>query len=376
MARTYGNLLLARETGKDKRIGEIVMDTVSDTPVTMCRNRIVQKARAAGVDVLVMIDSDQGMMFHENEQGFKPFFESSFDFLCEHYDKGPCVIAAPYCGPPTHDHENVYVFRWRIKAERGAETLFFIDQYTREEAALMKGISEVAALPTGAIMYDMRCFDLIKPPYFNYEYKASYDEHGKEVHYEDDKGSTEDVQNTRDISIAGCLKLGYNPVFCNWDSPVGHWKPWCVRGRPRVYTARCVADSLKAAIDSNIMPGDVQVDLPLPSFLVPRKAEQFITDIPVVVDRMRDLPDPSGNIVAANIGGVDQKVHWNGQSCNLPECGGRDDSSRLMNATQQAVANLAATSGQSGRFVSPGFTSLTEQCLANARAGMLPINIK
>lgn len=266
MARLFGDLYHARESGKDKRIGPISIQTVSDTPATLTRNRIVRKAQSAGADVLVMLDSDQGMMYHEGEHGVKDFFKSSFDFLCEHYDKGPCVIGAPYCGPPTRDNENMYVFRWRIPSDRGSETLFSLDQYTREEAALMTGISEVAALPTGAIMYDMRCFDLIEPPYFKYEWKDKY---------EDEKGSTEDVQNTRDISIAGILKHGYNPVFCNWDSPVGHWKPWCVPGRPKVYSAKCVADTLKTAILKNIMPGDTITEIAPPRQLLPSRREQF-----------------------------------------------------------------------------------------------------
>lgn len=275
-ARLYARLYHAREAGADNRLGEFIVDTVSDTPATLTRNRIVRKAQAAKADVLVMIDSDQAMRLHEGEFGVKPFFESSFDFLCEHYDKGPCVIGAPYCGPPTGDNENMYVFRWRIKAERASETLFFLDQYTREEAAMMTGISEVAALPTGAIMYDMRCFDLIEPPYFKYEWKKEY-VNGKEVCYEDEKGSTEDVQNTRDISIAGMLKHGYNPVYCNWDAPVGHWKPWCVPGRPKVYSAVCVAETLKTAILKNIMPGDTLHEPPTPKFLMPAKASQFQT---------------------------------------------------------------------------------------------------
>ena len=276
-SKLYAKLYHARETGADQRLGEFSVTTVSDTPATLTRNRLVRQAQAAKADVLVMIDSDQGMMLHEHEYGFKPFFESSFDFLYEHYDKGPVVVAAPYCGPPTGDNENMYVFRWRIRAERGVETLFALDQYTREEAAMMTGICECAALPTGAIMYDMRCFDLLEPPYFRYEWKKDY-VNGKEVCYEDDKAATEDVQNTRDISMAGLLKYGYNPVFCNWDSPVGHWKPWCVPGRPKVYSAACVASTLREAIIKNIMPGDTLHEPPLPKFLNPKSAEQFVKE--------------------------------------------------------------------------------------------------
>ena len=58
-----------------------------------------------------------------------------------------------------------------------------------------------------------------------------------------DKGSTEDVQNTRDISLAGIQKYGSNPVHCAWDSWAGHWKPKLVR-KPQILTADSVSRSL------------------------------------------------------------------------------------------------------------------------------------
>jgi hypothetical protein len=66
-----------------------------------------------------------------------------------------------------------------------------------------------------------------------------------------EKVSTEDVTNTRDISLAGQAVLGYNPVYCNWDSPIGHWKPWCVPGRPRMYGVEQIAESFKRTLDQN-----------------------------------------------------------------------------------------------------------------------------
>ena len=270
MTRAYAHLYHARESGKDKRLGSFSMDFASDTPATLTRNRLVKMAREAEADVLVMLDSDQDMLLHTTDFDFKPWFDSCFDFIYNNYDKGPHVIAAPYCGPPTGDHENMFVFRWRIQSDRGRETMYHLDQYTREEAALMSGICEAAALPTGAIMYDMRCFDLIEPPYFRYEYKDKY---------ETEKMGTEDVTNTRDISIAGLLKYGYNPVYCNWDSPVGHWKPWLVPGRPKVYSAACVSKSLQKAILDNIQPADRLTDC-ADSRLLPKPAsrEAFIAE--------------------------------------------------------------------------------------------------
>ena len=150
----------------------------------------------------------------------------------KHYGKGPLVIGAPYCGPP-NGGENVYVFYWDNLGSRGTETAFKLEQYPRMIAAKMSGIQECAALPTGMILYDLRCFDLIEPSKLTKDQALDQFKEGKLTkaqtlaalsegffHYEwkngyaSEKASTEDVQNTRDISLAGQLKLGYNPVRC------------------------------------------------------------------------------------------------------------------------------------------------------------------
>lgn len=270
---------------KDSRIDEVFCKTIADTPITMTRNQAVVIARQQKMDVVVMVDSDINPNMHEDLEDWKPFFPSSFDFLYRHYDQGPCVIAAPYCGNPDI-HENMFVFLWRAHAERGLDTQYFLDQYTREEAALMRGIQPAAALPTGLSMYDIRAFELIEPYHKNVEgilddllagtiskEEACMYLGGSWFHYEwkdqtqSEKGSTEDVQNTRDISLAGLTKLGYNPVYCNWDSPVGHWKPWCVPGRPQQIDYHAVGYSLRRALtvrrEQTVLLGNGKVpDLP------------------------------------------------------------------------------------------------------------------
>lgn len=269
------------ECQKDDRIGEVHEITLAETPITMSRNRFVQAARQKGCDILVMCDSDQNPNLHAKEQGFAPFFKSSFDHLYKHYDQGPVVIGAPYCGPPPY--ENVYVFRWDSQGVYGTETQFSLEQYSRHEASKMQGIQECAALPTGLIMYDMRCFELIEPAkmsqrrvleeleahrisvtdamrnlsqgWFYYEWK---DQTACE------KASTEDVTNTRDISLAGMAKLDYNPVLCNWDSPIGHWKPWCVPGRPKFFGVESIAQSFKRAVQDDTSELDRIIDVQLP----------------------------------------------------------------------------------------------------------------
>lgn len=211
---------LVAKHSKDERIGEIKIWNLSDTPITMTRNRCVLQAREYGVDFLVMVDSDM-----------KPditgdFFGTSFDYLVEHYGDGPRCVGAPYCGPPPN--ECVYVFRWQNRMSDSSNPDFQLEMYDRHTAASLTGIQECAALPTGLIMYDMRCFDLTEPvddgdqPWFYYEWS---DRHASE------KASTEDVTMTRDLSVVGVKRLGYNPVMCNWDAWAGHWKPKCV-GKP------------------------------------------------------------------------------------------------------------------------------------------------
>lgn len=227
------------ELSRDERVDNIRIWNLADTPITMTRNRAVLMARQYSVDVLVMVDSDMKPDLYAGDPDAKPFMQSSFDFLVNHYAKGPCVIGAPYCGPPPV--ENVYVFRWQNMQSLHANPDYQLESYDRHTAAKLAGIQECAALPTGLIMYDMRAFLLTEPktkddhPWFYYEWKDKYAA---------EKSSTEDVTMTRDLSLVGTQKLGYNPVYCNWDSWAGHWKPKCV-GKPVYIDASDVSSKLK-----------------------------------------------------------------------------------------------------------------------------------
>lgn len=231
---------------------------LADTPVTMTRNRFVEWAREVKADVLVMIDSDNSPdVMLGLDPDAKPFFETSFDFLYKHWDKGPIMIGAPYCGPPTRPdgfgNENVYVFLWRNADSTVVTNGLRLDQYTREEAARMVGIQVAAALPTGCIMYDMRLFDHLPHPYFNYEYENEGEQcqtcHQYVPGPQTKKCSTEDVVNTRNLGLIATAKLGYDVVYCNWDAWAGHWKPRCV-GKPRVVTSDQVGAHFKRALSN------------------------------------------------------------------------------------------------------------------------------
>lgn len=276
----------------DDRIGEIHPFRLSDTPITMSRNRCVKTALDLGIDYLLMIDAD---MSPDCEPGARPFWETAWEFMMDRrasgidsateieyeaeaalamMDKGiwltsggytwrntpdnryngrawgeycaygdfpgcirssdahtiedirmhgrwrlsphnnpmlpglpPATIAAPYCGPPPH--ECVYVFRWASKSSGDAEPSFRLEMFDRDDAARKTGIEEVAALPTGLILYDMRVFKTLPPPWFKYEWTDQYETH---------KASTEDVYQTRNASLMGL------PQFCTWDCWAGHIK--------------------------------------------------------------------------------------------------------------------------------------------------------
>jgi hypothetical protein len=245
---------LVAELARDARVDQIRIWNLADTPITMTRNRAVLQAREYGVDVLVMIDSDMKPDINSGDPTAKPFFKSSFDFLVDHYHKGPCVIGVPYCGPPPV--ECVYVFRWNNMQTSNPNPDFQLEMYDRHTAVKLAGIQECAALPTGLIMYDMRAFEVTEPksdadkPWFYYEYKD---------HFQSEKASTEDVTMTRDLSLVGTQKLGYNPVYCNWDAWAGHWKPKCV-GKPQYIQAKDISQKLKSCWEANYDAGSTLVD--------------------------------------------------------------------------------------------------------------------
>lgn len=246
---------------QDDRIGRCKTIDLCDTPITMTRNQAVYMARQGGFDLLLMIDSDIHPDLHLEDRpypGAKPFWETSFDFVYRRYDRGPVMVAAPYCGPPPH--ENVYCFHWDNRESDHAGVDVHLVQYTRTEAFEMAGMQEAAAIPTGITLWDIRLFKLTEPkekgdkPWFYYDYTDRF---------EHEKCSTEDVTASRDVSLAGCAQLGYNPVFVNWDAWAGHIKQKTV-GRPMLVTPEQVSKTLVGAADR--LPADqkrIVVDAPI-----------------------------------------------------------------------------------------------------------------
>lgn len=260
------------EARDDPRIESVGDKPFNDTPITMTRNDCIQLAREQGIDVLVMIDSD---MVPDCEPDGMAFWKSSFDFFCKHYDKGPCVVCAPYCGPPPN--ECVYVFRWVNSQSHCLDHAWKLEMFPRDYAASLTGISEVGALPTGLILFDVRAFDLTAPEPCNdsqilADFKAGKIAEWKALKllkqhswcyyeytdaYQRKKASTEDVTLTRDISLAGIQHLGYNPLYCNWDAWAGHVKPKTVR-KPSVLKVEDVSDKMRDALIGGIGRNRVQ----------------------------------------------------------------------------------------------------------------------
>jgi hypothetical protein len=253
------------EVRGDPRIERVVLTKFADTPITATRNAACLWAQENGIDVLLMLDNDNAPdLLRGSVPEAKPFFQSSFDFIYAHYDKGPVLVAAPYCGLPWHPvkggEENVYVFRWqRGNSGHLREVGYSLEQFSRTEASILSGISEVGAIPTGVCMFDTRCLQLLAHPYFEYEWdgdgckcaSCGQPKPGPRAK----KASTEDVTFSRNLSLNGITRLGYNPVHCNWDAWAGHWKPWCV-GRPEQILASDIHQQFMEAARLNHREGE------------------------------------------------------------------------------------------------------------------------
>lgn len=244
----------------DDRVATIHPWSLSDTPITMSRNRCIKEALAKRLDYVLMIDSD---MSPDCEAGAPPFWETAWEFMMERrseeerYRQGirdilgkhelapnesnivaearkqfpSATIAAPYCGPPPVEH--VYVFRWAEKEGQTADPNFKLEMIDRDDAARRTGIEEVAALPTGLILYDTRVFAQLPAPWFDYEWA---DEPFRTI-----KASTEDVFQTRNASLMGL------PQYCTWDCWAGHIKTKVVC-KPQPLTIQTMRNEFADAI--------------------------------------------------------------------------------------------------------------------------------
>lgn len=243
---------------KQADISNVIPFCLSDTPITMSRNRCVKLALGMGVDYILMIDSDMHPDLYPSAPEFFPeawkfmmsrrkqeaayereerkALEAKYSNAQELLDARlasvfpPATIAAPYCGPPPQ--ECVYVFHWRTQESLTADPAYQLHMIDRNDAARREGIEEVAALPTGLILYDARVFRNLPKPWFDYEWAD--DEKSQ-------KATTEDVYQTRNASLA------HMPQFIHWSCWAGHIKLKTV-GKPLPITTDMVRKDFEEAV--------------------------------------------------------------------------------------------------------------------------------
>lgn len=239
---------LAIKMKSDERIGRIQPEILSDTPITMTRNRAVKMAKDGGFDMILMLDSDnEPDGYFPHDPLAKPFWDEVFGFSYERLMRGmPTVIAAPYCGPPPHPcpppwitdgGELPYLFDWRDNESDTPNPGRKLEMLNRNEAAKLTGIYPVAALPTGVCLFTTNSFDGLPKPYFDYEWNEDHSE----------KASTEDVYCTRNISLFWKIKKGWDVLFAACDSWALHHKPKKV-GKPRTTPVEVMAKSFREAL--------------------------------------------------------------------------------------------------------------------------------
>ena len=246
---------------------------LKDTPIDMVRNLAVMKAKKMKADYLVMVDNDIEPDYQCGRSGnttdFNPeakqFLASSIAFL-EKLDR-PAIIAAPYCGPPPESPVYVFDWEWTGDVEGDGDFKGKLAMIPRNDAAHRVGIQQVAAIPTGLVLIDMRVFETLPAPWFYYE--TATKEWTK-------KASTEDVTFSRDAAICGI------PVYCNWDAWCRHWKSIGV-GKPLRASVDIVHPKIQKIVAEGFQRGDrysaVSTEPEWPGWLTPGE-----TKIPVLGD--------------------------------------------------------------------------------------------
>lgn len=220
--RLYGQMV------HHPRLNQLEISYSFGYPTDRCRNFVVKSAREHKFDYCLMLDDD--MRFDAqlgHDPGAKPFLPSSLDFALA--QPGPVFVGAPYCSsPPTQE---VVVMKHREYAPDSPGGMGKrLDKYTRDEAAVARGIERVAALPTGCTLFDLRAFDVIAPPWFYYEYT--------DPPYNTALASTEDVVLTRNADWLGI------PQYVNWDAWAHHLDKDYEVAKPRL----CPVDAVPRAI--------------------------------------------------------------------------------------------------------------------------------
>ncbi len=236
---------------QDPRIGRIYRPKyVGQTPITCSRNKAVIDARMKGCAYLLMVDSDMHPDLYE-QAGAPRFWDTAWEFMMKrrekeiefHGERGPkalppATIAAPYCGPPPEEFP--FVFQMTNRESDNPNPDIKLEMISRPLASMMHGIQQMDALPTGLILYDIRVFEILPPPWFRYEYSDQT---------ESVKVTTEDVYQTRNASFLGL------PQFCAFDCWAGHAKGKLV-GKPKILTRDQIHESFRESVLRGADRGD------------------------------------------------------------------------------------------------------------------------
>lgn len=193
------------EAKRDPRISRLYPTYLTGSfPISMLRNRAVSNASREGCDYILMIDND---MVPDTPGGL-PFWKTAWEFMMDRRERGlsPAVIAAPYL---CNDDGEFYSTDWaepNNPDKRGFDDLVPI---SRDDAFSRRGIQPIATTQTGLILYDIRVFQIVPPPWFTFQWQD-----GPQFYMQ----ASEDHYNTRKCNVCGC------PVFMAWDCWSGHLK--------------------------------------------------------------------------------------------------------------------------------------------------------
>lgn len=207
-------------------------------PTTRARNTALKGAADNGFQFVLMLDDDQypDMYLGEHEDAV-PFLPTALDFALAH--DGPCLVGAPYCsGPP--GQQVVVMKNVERTPDLPAGCGYQMVKYTREEAAVMTGITRVGALPTGCLLVDTRVTQALAPPWFYYEYE--------DEPFQTQLASTEDVVFTRNADWVGV------PSYCVWQSWAGHSLKDYLVGKPRLSPVDAVPRAVFEAYQKGFKP--------------------------------------------------------------------------------------------------------------------------
>ena len=190
-------------TKESPLVEDLFHTSIGKTPTPVARNFAVSEAKRINADILVMVDDDMGPN--------PDWFPMAMTFLFSQPE--PSVIVSPYCCAPPK--EEVQIFEWQTDEANSRIRSYRTGHVNLDDAANRKGVQRIQNAGTGLVAYDMRVFDKIKPPYYDY----GYDEHHTKV------------TETEDCFLHRRLNFADVPIWVSWDHWSYHFKVKAV-GKP------------------------------------------------------------------------------------------------------------------------------------------------